>query len=330
MDKIPPQMPLAVTVPAFEIEPLTLGGILDRSFQICRIQFWKLLAITAIPWLIGIALAVAVVLAAVVAGITTHFVADIPPWFLVLVGTPVIIALLIAWMLLFYISQGALIHAVSSIYLGRNVVVGDAYRFVWPKLGKFFWTSSLFVGGVLVLLFCATIAGVLFFVLIRLLTDSDAWAAVATSFFALPLLFGVSYPPIKWSLADKVVIIEDIAYVKALLRSWRLMTGKIDGPWPRGYFTRWSLLFVLFLLINIGISLLFQMPVTVIQIAAPKTAIWMTIFGEVAKTVGSLITGLFGSVCWVVFYYDIRNRKEGFDLRMLSGVTQGPQRPKSA
>ncbi len=329
MTQNPPQTSYTVTIPAFDIEPLTLGGILDRSFQICRMQFWKLLAILAVPWLIGVALAVALVLVAVIAGVTAHFSAGIPPWTLIVVGVPVIIAFLIAWVLLFYIAQGALIHAVSSIYVGRDVIVGEAYRFVWPKLGKFFWTSVLLVLAVLGLMIAGTIAGVLFFILVRWLTDSGIWAGVATSLVALPLAFAVSYPPIKWSLTDKVVIIEGQAYVKALQRSWHLMTGKVEGPWPRGYFTRWTLLFLLFLLINFGIALLFQTPATVIQIAAPKASVWVTIIAQAAKTMGSVVASLFGSVCWVVFYYDIRNRKEGFDLRMLSKITEGTGRSAS-
>jgi hypothetical protein len=321
-----PQISETMTIPNFEIEPLTVGGILDRSFQICRMQFWKLLAIVSIPWLLGIALAFVIVIAAVAAGVTAYFAGNIPPLALIVVGVPVIIIFFIMWGLLFYISQGALIHAVSSIYLGRSVVVGDAYRFVLPKLGKFFWTSLLFVSGVFGLMIAAMIVGVLFFVLVRWLTDSGIWAGVATSFLGLALAVAISIPPIKWSLADKVVIIEDQAYASALRRSWQLMTGKIDGPWPRGYLTRWGLIFLLFLFINLGIALLFQAPATVVQIAAPKASLWVTIFAEAAKTIGSIVAGLFGSVCWVVFYYDIRNRKEGFDLRMLSNITEGTGR----
>ncbi len=47
----------------FILEPLSLGGILDRTFQICRAHFWKLLVIAGIPILLigGIALVVALI-----------------------------------------------------------------------------------------------------------------------------------------------------------------------------------------------------------------------------------------------------------------------------
>jgi hypothetical protein len=35
-----------------------------------------------------------------------------------------------------------------------------------------------------------------------------------------------------------------------------------------------------------------------------------------------VIGGIFGAVCLVVYYYDIRNRKEGFDLKMLANIDE--------
>ena len=40
--------------PPLEMGPLTLGGILDRTFTICRNHFWKLLAIMIVPWVITV------------------------------------------------------------------------------------------------------------------------------------------------------------------------------------------------------------------------------------------------------------------------------------
>jgi hypothetical protein len=130
-----------------------------------------------------------------------------------------------------------------------------------------------------------------------------------------------AYGITKLLLFDKAVIIENVAYVKALRRSWTLVSGKAEGSWPRGYFLRLIILLHLFIFINIAISLLFGTPAALIAALFPES---LKLVGEVVaqllKNTGSLVAGLFGSVCIVVFYYDIRNRKEGFDLRMLAGL----------
>jgi len=46
------------------------------------------------------------------------------------------------------------------------------------------------------------------------------------------------------------------------------------------------------------------------------------VVSQIITNAGSLIASLFGSVGVVVFYYDIRNRKEGFDLSMLAAASE--------
>jgi hypothetical protein len=65
------------------------------------------------------------------------------------------------------------------------------------------------------------------------------------------------------------------------------------------------------------VGLVFFLPAYAIELAVPKSlSVVGFILAEVIRQAGSLIASLFGSVCLVVYYYDIRNRKEGFDLRL--------------
>jgi hypothetical protein len=136
------------------------------------------------------------------------------------------------------------------------------------------------------------------------------------------------YGTIKLLLFDKVVIIEDIAYFKALGRSWSLLTGKAEGAWPRGYFLRLFILLHLFVLLYLTVVLLFQAPASIVELFMTDMAFAGTILGQVLSNAGSLIASVFNSVCMVVLYYDIRNRKEGFDLKMLSRITRRPESPQ--
>ena len=131
--------------------------------------------------------------------------------------------------------------------------------------------------------------------------------------YAIPKLF----------LFDKVVILEDRAYYQAVKRSLDLLTGKADSSWPAGYWLRFVILMNLIVLIHLAVYIVFGVPAAIIQFLVPESlATVARVVSEVVNNLAGLIAGLFGSVCVVVFYYDIRNRKEGFDLSMLAAASE--------
>lgn len=299
------------------IEPLTLGGILDRTFHLCRRHFWPFLGIIAIPWLATIAVVVAGFAVLGIYGLTRESLGDASTWALIIVAALAVPSVVVALAGLFYLSQGALIHAVSSAYLGRTIRIRAAYNFVFERLGRFLLTSLLFVLVAFLLVAVVPALGTGLYLLSKQATSSGWWSAFTWPFLLLIPAYGIT----KLLLFDKVVIIEDVAYGRALRRSWRLLSGKAEGSWPRGFFLRLIILLNLFIFINIAISLLFGTPAALIAALFPESLkIVGEVLGQLLKNTGSLVAGLFGSVCMVVFYYDIRNRKEGFDLRMLAGL----------
>jgi len=298
----------------FSIEPLSFGGILDRTFQICRRHFWKLFAIVVIPYLIVAALAISVSIVAAVVGFTLQALGDVSIWVLIAAAVTLIPSIIVAIIAVFYLSQGALIYAVSVVHLGRDIRVGDAYRFVLARLVKFVLTSVLLVIVILAAFLIAVLFGVVLFFISKEIFSSGWWSAITW----LPLSLIPFYASFKLLLFDKIVIIEDIAYTNALKRSWDLLTGKADGGWPRGYFLRMIILLFLFGLISITIALVFQIPASIIAALMPESWIVGSVVQHLLSNIGGLIGGIFGGVCLVVLYYDIRSRKEGFDLTMLA------------
>ena len=297
----------------FILEPLSLGGILDRTFQICRAHFWKLLVIAGIPILLVAGIALVVALIVLVAGLTWQALGGLPQWIIIAGAILIIPSLIVILIGIFYLSQGAMIHAVSSIYLGRKIIVKDAYRFVMGKLGKFVLTSFLVALSAFAFTLVPVLIGVAAYFAFSLFT-SGWWSAVTWPFLLLIPFYCIT----KLLLFDKVVIIENIAYWGALKRSWHLIQGKADEGWPKTYFMRLVVLLNLFILINLTIHMIFQAPGSIIAAIASQHAIIVQIFAQLLSTLGNLVAGVFGSVCLVIFYYDLRNRKEGFDLKMLT------------
>lgn len=303
------------------IEPLTLGGMLDRTFQICRAHFWKLLAVIGVWWGIATLIGVLAIIVTAVAGLTYQSVGNVPLWLLITAGivlVPVTVVVLIG---LFYLSQGALIHAVSSIYLGREVRVGEAYSFALGRLRKLIFTYILVTFLMLGVLIAVGAAGTAVFFLFYAITSSSGWTILISLPFWLALVLVTVYVGLKLLLIDKVIIIEDLGYTDAIKRSWTLLAGKMDGPWPiRWYVIRLFALLILFILINMVVSLLFQIPGMLLMLLLPQTL--ASILNHILSNVGSVVASLFGAVCMVIFYYDLRNRKEGFDLEVLAGTRE--------
>jgi hypothetical protein len=321
----PPRMPPSGTTRPpdepegrfFPLRPLSLGEILDRSFQIYRGQFWKLFSIAAIPYLFAAATILVVVVVLGLAGFTAKSLGRSSVGVLILLGILLIPSAIIFLSVMFYVGQGALIHAVSATYLGREVFIGESYRFVMPRLGRYVLTSLLFVCAAFVFLVASVALAIGSFFLFRVLTSSGWWSVLTW----LPLSLIPTYGITKLLLFDKVVLIEDVAYMEALKRSWLLLTGKAGGEWPRGYLLRLIILLNLFVLIYFTIAMLFQLPASLIQLFFAEAGLFTSVLAQVLSNLGGVIAGVFSSVCMVVFYYDIRNRKEGFDLMMLASMT---------
>jgi hypothetical protein len=297
------------------IKPLSLAGILDRSFQICKENFWPLFGILAIPFVAIFALFLIIALIAAAAGFAAFGIGgkDASIGAAAIVGVMFGLGALVVIFVLFYLSQGAIVHAVSQVYLGRKIGITASYRFIWERAGKFILTSLQMALIVMAGMMGLFIVGLALFGLFYLITGSGWWSAI----FWIPLFLIPTYAIPKLMLFDKVVVIEDLAYMKALQRSWELVSGKGEGSWPRGYWLKLIVLLHVFLFINIAISMIFFIPTYALELMAPKfLLIAVKIFSQIINNIASLIASMFGSVCLVVFYYDIRNRKEGFDLRM--------------
>lgn len=327
--KVAPQIPVTERTPpppvpppdegGLPIEPMTLGGMLDRTFQICRRYFWKLLAVIAVWWGIATVIGIAAFLVALAAALIYQ---KVPLWLLITMAIVLIPVTMVVLAAGFCLSQGALIHAVSSVYLGREIRVGEAYSFALGRLRKLIVAYMIVIALMLGIVLATVAAGAAVYFLFYALTSSTGAAVLWSIVFWLALAVVPMYVGTKLVLVDKVIIIEDAEYMEALKRSWSLLSGKADGPWPRGYFVRLIVLMNLFLLINLAVGLLFQIPAAMLMLA-PLPETLASILNHVLSNAGSVVASLFGSVCMVIFYYDIRNRKEGFDLEMLAESKTG-------
>jgi hypothetical protein len=124
---------------------------------------------------------------------------------------------------------------------------------------------------------------------------------------------------LNWLLVDKVVVLEDKAWFKALRRSTELMKSRTEqGFWKRPK-NKAGLILLLGFLIGIGIHLLFQVPGLLGRMFVPigTTVTWQTV-QQILNVVATSLAAVFTAIAMILYYYDIRLRSEGFDLKMMA------------
>jgi hypothetical protein len=288
----------------FVLRPLSVGEILDRAFTLLRRRFGTLVIITlictALPLLMALrwfgrfsrmATTEITGFNAVVEGMGSLF----------LLGLIMFIAIAIA--------NTAIVFVISETYLGRRLGIGEALqrtlRFIFPVI-------LLALLQQIILVAVAVVMGIPLGVLTPAAANngSPVFLIVAMAIYGMIQFYMLA----SFFVALPALVLEPgVNPASALGRAWSLATGN-----------RWRIVgvlvvfFVIVLVIMIGISV--ASSVVIGLAAGPNNA------GSIAM--GFIITAGIISILYIisftmvyclqtVIYYDLRVRKEGFDLELL-------------
>ena len=268
----------------WELRPLSLGEILDRTFSLYRNNFILFLGITAIPHLLTLGLNLLQALtmtvpAAINRPHARHFQVGGMSGGLLAFGLVGGLIGLIVYVVTYLFAQGGTIYAVSDIYLGRSTTIGASLRKMWGQLANLFGVSLLNGCAILVSALFLLIPGI--YVACRLLTCVPA------------------------------ALLEDLGARESLERSWDLTRGNAG---------RSFVIYLLYLAMLYGILMLFLIPFTVMAAMSVKDPGIMKsslILMQFGSFLAQVLVGPFFLIATSVFYYDLRVRKEAFDLQMM-------------
>jgi len=294
-----------------QVQPMGVGEILDRSFRLLRYSFWLFFIIIFIPQ--AVFFVVNLGLQSFVSGGIRQ---DVSGSMLAGFGISGVLAFILFLVVQFW-AQGALIHAVSETYLGHSTSIKASYGAMRNRLGRLIGTMILWfilVFGILALFGIGAAVAVPSLAMMGLggvFTGIIVVVVVILAVWIFTTLF------LNWLLADKVVVLEQIAWMKALRRSKELMKGRTEPGFWKSIKTKASLIIIVGFLIGIGINLLFQLPGVVLGIVFPGGIVVNTVQGVLNMVATSLAT-VYTAIAMILFYYDIRVRKEGFDLKMMA------------
>jgi hypothetical protein len=125
--------------------------------------------------------------------------------------------------------------------------------------------------------------------------------------FALCLAPGI-WLAVAWSLAFVALVAEDLSGTRALRRSYNLVRGR--------WWATFGVLLIAFVL-NAVVDQIVSIPFAIVSFVSEDSVIGFTV-GALANILSDVITTPFVAAVFVLVYFDLRVRKEGFDLQLLA------------
>jgi hypothetical protein len=263
-----------------DLRPLSLGELLDRTFFLYRRHFLLFVGIAAIPYAFFFVINLATALVPVFA--QTAASSRIPTAGLAAVGIGgglfALIAV-VAGAVAFLFSVGATVYAVSEIYTGRQTSIRECLRRVRGKTGTIF--GVLFLSGLI----------------------------MVGGFIAL-IIPGI-YLMCRICVATPAALLEDIGPSDSIRRTFDL---------TRNFAGRAFMIYLLYFAMVWGVVAVFQFPFMLLLAISAKQMqlrVLLTVLMQVGNFIGSVLVAPVSTIGFALFYYDLRVRKEAFDLQMM-------------
>ena len=284
-----------------DLRPLSIGELLDRTFSLYRRNFLLFIGIAAIPHLLVLAVKLAQVAVMPVVG----KVGAPPPAAelqaasrSLVAGNPIAFAAfallgVVIYLIAILFTQGGTVFAVSELYLGRATTIGQSFSRAKSELGTLF--GVLFLNGLVTLVS-----------------------------FLLLIIPGI-YMMCRLCVAVPAALLENLGPRDSLERSFALTKDNAG---------RAFLIYLLYFVILYAAVALFAMPfaigVGVSQNDPVMVRTW-TALSEVGSFAAEVLITPILTIGMAIFYFDLRVRKEGFDLQlMMNPLAGGIPAPRSA
>lgn len=213
---------------------------------------------------------------------------------------------------------GALANAIGRSYLGEPISIGSAYRAVLKQFGALLGVALLIT--LVSVLLMALVLGLPVGLLLAL---SMGGARNGTSVVALGILLLIFLlllyivltivVVIRFLFATQAIVLEGQGPVAGLRRSWALSRGS--------FFRIFGIVLAMAMIVMIVGALPAQIVIAVISAIfarSPEAQIWITSLNVAINQIFTLVAMPLQLVLQTLLYYDLRVRKEGFDLELRS------------
>jgi hypothetical protein len=125
--------------------------------------------------------------------------------------------------------------------------------------------------------------------------------------FVLCLVPGI-WLAVGWSLAFVALVAEDLSGTGALRRSFQLVRGR--------WWATFGVLLIAFVL-NAVVDQIISIPLVIVSFVSEDSVTGLAL-GALSNIISDVITTPFVAAVFVLVYFDLRVRKEGFDLQLMA------------
>jgi membrane-anchored glycerophosphoryl diester phosphodiesterase (GDPDase) len=218
----------------------------------------------------------------------------------------------------------------SHVYLGRRASIAEAYRKIrgsmWRVIGVSLAVGIRVLGFLMLLvtlLLVIPVAAVMPAAIARNAPAPDrtvgAIALIVLMLLAPVAVILVLWFTVRYAVAIPAVVLENSKVGAAVRRSVELSKGR-----------RWQGLLVLLLGVVISYAMVafFQGPfyaaMAVLRVKG-QLPLWLILSMTLSSSIAGIIAGPVPMIIFVIFYYDLRIRKEAFDLQqMMAALPEAP------
>lgn len=280
---------------ATELRPLRAGEVLDAAFKVYRrnaTTLWKIITLVVVP----VNLLGAIILLSVLpedfydprfaVDPVTGAIDSSEVWALVAAG--LVVGLISVVTIL--AATAACLKVVSDSYVGGKSDARSSLAFAGRRLHSLVWVGFLTI----------------FYIFLI------AVVAVLAALFVGPLVILFAVPAIwlwvSWSFAPTAFLVEGVKGRAALSRSFDLVKGR----W-------WSVFWVLVLSFIISSIVSFGIGLILGPISGSSDSLSTAVLVDaVMRSITAILTTPFSAAVIAILYFDLRVRKEGFDVQLLA------------
>lgn len=302
--------------PTIELRPLGLGEMLDRTFTLYRTHFWLFCGVMALPQAIRATVDVFAARAFSTMPIFGPTAPTDPRKVFEALQATAGSSLLLGFIAFFIYGMaiGATTYCVADVYQKRSVSIRIVYQQVAKRVGGL---VGLFL---MLLLVSAAIYFTVVFAAVFVAIFAGRGLALLSPAAGVVLIFLIVFAGLvmgawllmRFAVSLPVLLVEDKGVIESMSRS---------GTLTRGNRGRIFAALVVIWFIVLGVTAVFTMVPTAYTmfsvLRGGRIPLWAVVSNAILGGVAGTITGPFLAITLAVIYFDLRIRKEAFDLETL-------------
>jgi hypothetical protein len=283
-----------------DLRPMSLGEVLDRTFTLYKNHFWLFIGITALPFLtlllFNVGFAVTKTGKLMGSPAPSAGSATLPSPAMIAGAIGGFLGGMLLYLVLLGAAQAATVFAVSDLYLQRATSLRDCYRRVGVK--------ALRVLAILIMIYLVFFVGLLLFVIPGIILVCRTAVAVPVS------------------------MLEDSKSIRSLERSMEL---------TKGHTLQLFVILAMVWVVTMLTASIFQFPLMYFVYTAARThqalPFGVLLWQHFAAFISQVLAAPIGNIAVSLMYYNLRVRKEAFDIQHLMasmGANPAPGAPSIA